>query len=297
MVNLLTIGLQTHNLKQHVPSNVPVHNQTIQADKLKTQHYVNEIKSWTDKNLMKLNPKKCKNIIFNFSRNNQFATSIKINDQEIETVDEARLLGTYVTSDLKWDKNTEEIVKDCNKRLRILHVASKLTRKLSHLKHIYKTFVRSRLESSSVVWHSGLTQNHNDMLERIQKSSFKVILKEHYKDYENALKMLNMQTLYDRRERKCLTFAKKCLKEVNLCKMFPLKNDDSIMYRRKSERYKVIKSKTCRLQNSPIIYMQNLLNKDYAKILNEKKCILSKSLCTVPTTYASAVVEKINSLN
>ena len=109
------------------------------------------------------------------------------------------------------------------------------------------------------------------MLERIQKSSFKVILKEHYKDYENALKMLNMQTLYDRRERKCLTFAKKCLKEVNLCKMFPLKNDDSIMYRRKSERYKVIKSKTCRLQNSPIIYMQNLLNKDYANILIDKK--------------------------
>ena len=49
-----------------------------------------------------------------------------------------------------------------------------------------------------------LNENQNDSLERIQKSSFKIILKEHYKDYEHALKLLNMQTLFDRRERKCL---------------------------------------------------------------------------------------------
>ena len=91
--------------------------------------------------------------------------------------------------------------------------------------------------------------------------------------------------------------CKEMFERSKLVQNVSFKNDDSIMNRRKSERYKVIKSKTCRLQNSPIIYMQNLLNKDYAKILNDKKCILSKSLCAVPTTYASAVVEKINSLN
>ena len=247
---------------------------------------------------MKLNPKKCKNIIFNFSRNNQFATSIKIDGQEIVTVERARLLGTHVTSDLKWDVNTDEIVKDCNKRLRLLHVASKLTRKLSHLKHIYNTYVRSRLESSSVVWHSMLTENQNESLERIQKSSFKIILKEHYKDYEHALKLLNMQTLFDRRERKCLTLAKKCLKDAKLRRMFPLKHDESNMNRRKSEKYEVIKAKTTRLKNSPIIYMQKLLNSDYEKLCNEKKlCLLSKNVSHVPMTNACAVVEKINSLN
>ena len=207
------------------------------------------------------------------------------------------MLGTHVTSDLKWDKNTDEIVRDCNKRLRLLHVASKLTRKISHLKQIYNTFVRSRLESSSAVWHSMLTEKQHDSLERIQKSSFKVILKEHYKDYENALKMLNMQTLYERREKKCLTLAKKCLKDVKLSKMFPLKDDDeSIMNRRKSEKYKVIKAKTTRLKNSPIIYMQKLLNSDYEKLCNDKKlCILYKNVSHVPMTNACAVVEKLNS--
>ena len=50
--------------------------------------------------------------------------------------------------------------------------------------------------------------------------------------------------------------------------------------------------------NSPIVYMQKLLNQDYEKIFNEKKLILSKNVYpNVPMTNAVAVVEKINSLN
>ena len=104
-----------------------------------------------------------------------------------------------------------------------------------------------------------------------------------------------MQTLFERRERKCLTLAKKCLRDVQLRKMFPLKEDESNMNRRKSEKYKVIKAKTSRLKNSPIIYMQKLLNSDYEKLTNDKKlCIMSKNVYHVPMTNACAVVEKIN---
>ena len=50
--------------------------------------------------------------------------------------------------------------------------------------------------------------------------------------------------------------------------------------------------------NSPIVYMQKLLNKDYEQLFNEKKLILSKNVNPiVPMTNAFAVVEKINSLN
>ena len=44
--------------------------------------------------------------------------------------------------------------------------------------------------------------------------------------------------------------------------MFPLKEDESNMYRRKSEKYKVIKAKTTSLKNSPIIYI-------YAKVTEQ----------------------------
>ena len=83
--------------------------------------------------------------------------------------------------------------------------------------------------------------------------------------YEHAWSSLNMQTLFDRIERKCLPLAKKCLRDVKLCKMLPLKFDESLIKKRKSEKYKVIKEKTCRIINSPIIYMQKLLNQYYEK--------------------------------
>ena len=76
-------------------------------------------------NKMVLNPKKTKNIIFNFSKKNQFSTNIKLKGEKLDTVEETKLLGTIITSDLKWKRNTEEIVKDANKRMRILHAAAK----------------------------------------------------------------------------------------------------------------------------------------------------------------------------
>ena len=61
---------------------------------------------------MKLNEKKTNNMILNFSTNKQFFTDIKVNGEVIETVKEARLLGTIISSDLKWEANTKYLVKD-----------------------------------------------------------------------------------------------------------------------------------------------------------------------------------------
>ena len=77
------------------------------------------------------------------------------------------------------------------------------------MKKIYILFIRSLLEQSATVWHSSLTQDNSDDLERVQKSAFKIILNQRYKDYSNALKILDMNTLKERREPLCLSFAMK----------------------------------------------------------------------------------------
>ena len=45
------------------------------------------------------------------------------------------------------------------------------------LKQIYILYVRSLLEKSCTVWHSGLTEENSQDLERIKKSALKLILK------------------------------------------------------------------------------------------------------------------------
>ena len=71
------------------------------------------------------------------------------------------------------------------------------------LRTIYILYVRSVLEHSSVVWHSSLTDENSEDLERIQKSAIKIILGNKYKDYQSALNYLQLDKLYDRREELC----------------------------------------------------------------------------------------------
>ena len=184
---------------------------------------------------------------------------------------EAKLLGTIITEDLKWSRNTEEIVKSANKRLRILHAASKFTGKISDLKIIYMMFIRSKLDSSSVVWHNSLTEKDINSLERVQKASVKIILKNNYKNYESALEMLNLDTLCDRRRKQSLKFAKDCLKHEQMKQMFPINEKNSQVQTRHKEMYKVNKANTERYRQSAVPYLQRLLNEEEEIKFKEKK--------------------------
>ena len=55
---------------------------------------------------------------FNFSKDIKFNTDVKIGNESIETVRETELLGTIITDDLKWNKNTNNIVKEKRRKER-----------------------------------------------------------------------------------------------------------------------------------------------------------------------------------
>ena len=93
----------------------------------------------------------------------------------------------------------------------------------------------------------------------------KVILKEDYDGYENALKMARIESLEDRREIMSLKLAKKCLNNDNYSKLFPLNKLNHGMSLRNPMKYAVKKANTERLKRSSIPYMQNLLNLDNRK--------------------------------
>ena len=69
---------------------------------------------------MKVNEMKTKNLIFNFSKDHHFSTQLKLNGETVETVNSARLLGTILSSNLKWEQNIENIVKRANGRMQLL---------------------------------------------------------------------------------------------------------------------------------------------------------------------------------
>ena len=196
---------------------------------------------------------------------------------EIETIDKIKLLGTTITSDLRWNENTKQIVKDSNKRMQFLHRAAKFTKNIPDLKKIYMLQIRSKLEQSAVVWHSSLTRKNSDDLERVQKSALKLILKERYIDYKNV----KLDTLEERREKLCLKFAKACVRHEKLSNMFPKQRNGHHMDMRHYNKFVVKKAKTERLQRSAVLNMQRLLNKEES----EKRKLMTQISLTVPVNY------------
>ena len=136
---------------------------------------------------MKIKQSKTKTMIINFTNKYQFNTRLKLNNEIIETVDETKLLGTILTNDLRWDKNTNNIAKKSYARMELLRKLAGFSAPIKDMKQIYIVYIRSLLEQSSNVWHSGLTNENENDLERVQKVALKIILKEKYKNYENAL--------------------------------------------------------------------------------------------------------------
>ena len=61
--------------------------------------------------------KKKKCMVFNFTRKDQFSKRLTLNGKALETVKEIQLLGTIITDNLKWDKNTFLFVKSADARM------------------------------------------------------------------------------------------------------------------------------------------------------------------------------------
>ena len=127
------------------------------------------------------------------------------------------------------------------------------------------------LEQLYVVWGTSLTQDNINDLERTQKTFSKLVLKEKYKNYENALNYLQIDTLKQRRIYLSLSFARKCLKNKKMKHLFPPNIGNHEMETRNHEHYHVMHANTKIMQDSPIVYMQNQLNMEIKRIQESDK--------------------------
>ena len=208
---------------------------------------------------MLINQKKTKTMIFNYTHKYQFTTRLLLNADIVEVVPEVKLLGTIICTDLTWNSNTASLVKRANARMVLLQKLSEFGAPRDHLKSIYILYIRSVLEQSAVVWHSSLTQQNTEDLERVQKSAFKIILKNKYESYEKALVTLDLQNLSERRQMLCKDFALKAAKNYSID--FPMNTKSHAMNTRNQNIYKESHCNTERLLKSAIPQMQRLLNK------------------------------------
>ena len=197
-------------------------------------------------------------MLFNTAKTNDFFPEITIENETLDVVEEMKLLGVKISTDLKWHSNTEFITKKAYSRLWLIRRLKLFGANQSELLDVYIKQVRSILEFAAVVWHSGLTQINTSDIERVQKSALAIILGPKYTNYENALKLVKMETLKERRESFSLSFARKTAKtHPNWYEV----DNKVINTRRQTSEFKNVTTRTKRFRKSAIPYLTSLLNK------------------------------------
>ena len=208
---------------------------------------------------MMINADKTNCMVFSRSQSD-FVTRLHLNNSKIEQVPTAKIVGVWLQSNLKWDRNTKELTMKAFSRISMITKLKYVGVGTDDLMDIYKLYIRSIVEYCSVVWHSSLTEELSRKLEMVQKIYLRVILGDKYESYSDALDICNLKNLYERREERCLSFAKKCLKHPVHSKLFPLNMNNKNNMHKSREKYVVNFGRTNAYKDSTVPYLQRTLN-------------------------------------
>ena len=95
--------------------------------------------------------------------------------KELELVDNARLLGVTVTSDLLWNTHVNDVIKKAAKRIYFLVRLKRAKVSCNGLELFYITCVRSVLDYAIPVFYYSLPKYLVNELERVQKRDLKIM--------------------------------------------------------------------------------------------------------------------------
>ena len=130
---------------------------TLPQSRSKVYHQLDKIHQYSVKNDMKINFGKTKMMVFNPSTSLNFTPHFLIEGKQIEVISEFKLLGLFISNDMKWKSNTMHMVQKASKRLWILRRLKNLGAQSSSLIEVYTKQIRSILEFGVAVWQGSIT--------------------------------------------------------------------------------------------------------------------------------------------
>ena len=230
------------------------------------QSNLHKVENFTSDNLMRINEKKSKVMLFNKSKKYDFPPEFSFKDGEIlEYLEETKLLGILLSSSLRWDSNTANMCTKAMSKMWLLRRMKNLKLEPEIIFDYYSKEVRPLLEHGVVVWNSGITKAHKSDLEKIQKVSFKIILGDDYSSYVEACQFFKVENLIIRRTQLCANFAVKLYKSERRLEFFT-PTDHSYDTRHENHLVRENVCRTTRCSNAPHNYLARLINQNVSRI-------------------------------
>ena len=223
------------------------------TDNSRMNNIMEYVTSWSMQNKMKISGKKTKEMIIG-TLNKNAPTELVIDGIPTERVACFKLLGVYISNNLKWNDHVTAICKKTSSRLYLLKQMKRACIDTDDLLCFYTTVVRPVLEYACIAWHSSLTKHLKDMLESQQVRAMHIIFNNI--PYHEALELSNISSLHDRREQLCSQFFETLKQETScLHHILPAVRDSEILAKlRSAHQYTIPRARTERFKNSFLQY-------------------------------------------
>ena len=156
------------------------------------------ITDWSWHNEMRINATKTKEMIICFCRNDNHVASIPrivIDDNDIERVIHAKVLGVTLSADLSWNAHVDTIVSKAMKRIFTIYQLNRAGIRQCDLLEVDVSVIRPVLEYACPVWHTSLPIYLSDNIENTQKRCLRTIFPGH--SYDEARSISNLPTLFE----------------------------------------------------------------------------------------------------
>lgn len=172
---------------------------TSDTDSLSLQEDVNALLRWSDKWLLRFNPKKCKVMHIGHQLNTQYTMNENDVVTTLQNVKEIKDLGVVFMDNLK---PSTQCVKSAAKAQSVLGLIKRTFKNIDKedFMTLYNTYIRPHMEYCIQVWSPWLVKDI-DCLEKIQRRATKLVQSISKLKYPDRLRELGLYSLEQRRLR------------------------------------------------------------------------------------------------
>ena len=224
----------------------------------KAQITAKEVVDWSTKNRFQVNSEKCKELRISFTSASEFPPVI-IGQKCIKLVEDAKLLGVTISSDLTWNAHVSEVTKKAATRLYFLQQLKRARVPQKDLCLFYITCVRSVIDYAAPRFHHALPAYLLQELERLQKRAMRIICPGI--EYLQALALMSLPTVAEHHYNICKRTFVCIMNNPNhkLRKLLPPLHSSKYDLRH-AQKFTLPRCKTNRFKNSFIMASSRNVN-------------------------------------
>ena len=185
---------------------------------------VNNFVDWCDKNYLKINVSKTKEMIFDFRRSKPAIPPLKIKDETVEVTTTYKYLGLTIDNKISWEDHVSTIIKKVNQRLYFIRKLKSFNVDTQIMETFYIMAIQSVISFGITCYGGNLGKQHEKRLDRVVRKASRIVNSQ----FSAFIDLYNGNTI---------KIAEKILKDSN----HPLHNEYDI-----SERSRRLISKTAR---------------------------------------------------